>query len=124
MSHVVFYEKPGCINNMRQKKLLRELGHELDERNLLTESWTADRLVRFFDGLPVADWFNASAPSVKSGEVKPNSLDGKTALALMVEEPLLIRRPLMETPFGLSVGFDDGPVLKALGVQLEPDVDL
>ncbi len=124
MTRVVFYEKPGCINNTRQKKLLRGLGHELIERDLLTEMWTVGRLAEFFDGMPLAEWFNPSAPSIKSGSIDPGSLSEKAALALMVKEPLLIRRPLMDTPFGLSVGFDDGPVLRALGVQLEPDVDL
>ncbi len=105
MTRVVFYEKPGCINNTRQKKLLRGLGHELIERDLLTEMWTVGRLAEFFDGMPLAEWFNPSAPSIKSGSIDPGSLSEKAALALMVKEPLLIRRPLMDTPFGLSVGF-------------------
>lgn len=29
MAHLVFYEKPGCAGNARQKALLRAAGHTL-----------------------------------------------------------------------------------------------
>ena len=106
MVQIVFYEKPGCINNTRQKKLLAEAGHQLDARNLLTTEWTVETLSLFFHGLAVADWFNKSAPAVKSGEVKPDSLDADAALALILREPLLIRRPLMQIDADCFVGFD------------------
>jgi hypothetical protein len=31
MATVHFYEKPGCINNTRQKKILAAAGHEVLE---------------------------------------------------------------------------------------------
>jgi len=106
MVQVVFYEKPGCINNTRQKKLLVEAGHEVDVRNLLTTDWTVETLSPFFHGLAVTDWFNKSAPAVKAGDVKPESLNADSALALMLQEPLLIRRPLMLIDDAYFVGFD------------------
>lgn len=96
MADIVFYEKPGCAGNARQKRLLIQAGHRLEVRNLLTEPWTAGRLQAFFGDLPVARWFNLSAPRVKSGEVQPDALTAEQALRLMLDEPLLIRRPLME----------------------------
>ena len=48
MALVTFYEKPGCGTNRKQKAMLAEAGHALDERNLLTEPWTAERLLRLF----------------------------------------------------------------------------
>jgi nitrogenase-associated protein len=69
MAKVIFYEKPGCGGNARPKALLVSSGHELDVRNLLAEPWTAERLQPFFGSRPVAEWFNASAPRVKSGEM-------------------------------------------------------
>lgn len=42
MSEVIFYEKPGCANNTRQKSLLQAAGYEIEARNLLKYSWTAD----------------------------------------------------------------------------------
>jgi nitrogenase-associated protein len=74
--------------------------------NLLTEPWTVERLRSFFGDRPVAEWFNLSAPKVKSGEVVPEKVDAQTALALMLREPLLIRRPLLEVGDSREVGFD------------------
>ena len=110
MTHIVFYEKPGCGGNARQKAWLEAAGHHLEVRSLLSWPWTADSLLAFLDPLPVADWFNRAAPRVKSGEVVPEALERGSALALLLAEPLLIRRPLMETASGRVVGFDPATV--------------
>jgi nitrogenase-associated protein len=108
MTHIVFYEKPGCGGNARQRTALLAAGHTLDRRNLLTTQWTADTLLAFLAPLPVADWFNRAAPRVKSGEVRPEALAAGVALALLQQEPLLIRRPLMQRTDNDTrhVGFD------------------
>ena len=117
MADVVFYEKPGCKNNTKQKALLQEAGHNLDARNLLTEAWTPEKLRPFFGNLPVSQWFNRTAPGVKSGEVVPEQLNEETALKLMVEDPLLIRRPLMEVGGVHQVGFDAEKVQTWIGLK-------
>jgi len=106
MSTVVFYEKPGCGNNTKQKVWLAASGHTVIAKNILTEKWTAERLSSFFGDLPVAQWFNPSAPRVKSGEVDPSTFDADKALDMMLAEPLFIRRPLMDVDGELRVGFD------------------
>jgi len=106
MARVVFYEKPGCGGNARQKALLGQSGHDLDVRDLLTTPWTGERLRAFFGVRPVGQWFNAASPRVKSGEVRPETLDAETALALMLADPLLIRRPLLEVDGRREAGFD------------------
>jgi len=106
MATIVFYEKPGCANNARQKSLLLEAGHELIVRNLLETRWTADELRAFFGERPVSEWFNRAAPWVKSGEIVPEALDERTALVLMLEDPLLIRRPLLQVGDRREAGFD------------------
>lgn len=109
MADVIFYEKPGCANNARQKQLLEKAGHRLDVRSLLEEPWTAEGLRSYFGARPVTEWFNKAAPRVKSGEVDPSALGAEDALALMLSEPILIRRPLIEALGARVVGFD--PVL-------------
>ncbi len=74
MATVYFYEKPGCINNTRQKKLLAAAGHQVVALNILTEPWQAERLRAFFGELAVRDWFNYSAPAIKHGEIEPDKL--------------------------------------------------
>jgi len=112
MAHIVFYEKPGCGGNARQRAALTAAGHTLERHNLLTEPWTAQRLLAFLAPLPVADWFNRAAPRVKSGQVQPDVLDADTALTLLLAEPLLIRRPLMQRTDTKArhVGFDTAAV--------------
>lgn len=116
MTAVVFYEKPGCLTNARQKTLLARSGCELTVKNLLTEPWTETALYAFLRARPVAEWFNDSAPRVKSGEIDLQAQDEASALALLLADPLLIRRPLLDTVFGKTAGFDDAGILKPLGV--------
>ncbi len=117
MTSILFYEKPGCINNTKQKQLLQEAGYEVDARNLLTEGWNSERLLSFFSGLPVAEWFNRSAPQVKDGQVVPELLSAEQAIALMLQEPLLIRRPLMQIGGQQLVGFEAEKVNQALALS-------
>ncbi|MEH2274719.1 MAG: ArsC/Spx/MgsR family protein [Nostoc sp.] len=106
MARVIFYSKPGCQGGTKQKVLLTAAGHEVVAYNLLTEPWTVERLRSFFGDRPVAEWFNPSSPKVKSGEIVPEKTDAETALQLMLREPLLIRRPLLEIGDRREVGFD------------------
>lgn len=127
MAIVHFYEKPGCQGNARQKDFLIESGHMLVVHDLLKHSFAEDPgvLRSFFGDKPVADWFNPNAPAVKKGLIKPETLDEQQAIALMLAEPILIRRPLMESG-GLRVsGFDRDEVQAWLGIaKPQPGVDL
>jgi nitrogenase-associated protein len=117
MATVYFYEKPGCINNTRQKKLLAAAGHQVVALNLLTEAWQADRLRAFFGEMAVRDWFNYSAPPLKYGEIDPDKLSEQQALALMLHNPLLIRRPLMQVGDDLMAGFEQQAVDNWIGLK-------
>ncbi|MEL7036641.1 MAG: ArsC/Spx/MgsR family protein [Cyanobacteria bacterium J06592_8] len=120
MANVIFYEKPGCKNNTKQKVLLQAAGHNLEDRSLLTESWTPEKLRPFFGDLPVAEWFNRSAPRVKSGEVDPTQVNEETALDLMIADPLLIRRPLIQVGEVYRVGFDREQINSWIGLNATP----
>jgi nitrogenase-associated protein len=117
MATIVFYEKSGCGGNARQRALLQAAGHTLLRRNLLTTPWTQAWLHAFLAPLPVALWFNRAAPRVKSGEVVPEALTPSAAMALLLAEPLLIRRPLMQREDGARlVGFDTAEVERFVGL--------
>lgn len=115
MTTVTFYEKPGCATNARQKLMLARAGHTVIARSLLTEPWTVERLRQFFDDTTVAKWFNPVSRRVKSGEIDPGTVDAATALSLMLADPLLIRRPLVEANGQRCAGFDREPVTSLLG---------
>ena len=117
MAHIIFWEKPGCAGNARQKALLLASGHTLEVRNLLAEPWEAEQLRSFFPGRPVAEWFNRSSPRIKSGELIPEALNENQALALMLADPLLIRRPLMEADGRREAGFEPERVSAWIGLK-------
>jgi hypothetical protein len=112
---VLFYHKPGCGTNARQIRALEAAGHRVIARSLLTEPWTAPDLCAFFGETPVTSWFNPAAPRIKSGQVKPAEIDAAGAIALMLDDPLLIRRPLIDVDGARCAGFDREPVPSLLG---------
>ena len=124
MTTIIFYEKPGCANNTKQKVLLAAAGHTVFAKSLLTEPWTRERLLEFFGNRPVTNWFNRAAPKVKSGEVIPEQVSADNALAMMLAEPLLIRRPLLEADGRREIGFDIELIDAWLGLNRKLDVDM
>lgn len=124
MAKIVFYEKPGCVNNTRQKALLAAAGHAVEAKNLLAEPWTAERLRRFFGDRPVPEWFNRAAPRIKNGEIDPYRLTETEALLMMLADPLLIRRPLMEVEGEYRAGFDPQAVDAWIGLGVKTEADL
>jgi nitrogenase-associated protein len=120
MAAVIFYEKPGCAGNARQRQLLVDAGHAVEVRSLTDTRWTPEALLRFFGALPVPEWFNRNALPVKSGQVVPERLDREAALQLLAAQPLLMRRPLLEVAGDCRVGFDAEAIDTWIGLATAP----
>ena len=117
MAQVQFWEKPGCGGNAKQKAWLLAAGHKLEVHDLLSWPWTAASLLVFLETLSVSDWFNRAAPAVKAGEVVPETLDRYSAIALLLAQPLLIRRPLLQVGDQRRVGFDPAAIDAWIGLS-------
>jgi nitrogenase-associated protein len=117
MANVIFYEKPGCASNAKQKALLLASGHEVEVRDLLREAWSVSSLRPYFGAKPVREWFNAASPRVKSGEVKPDAVNPQEAMVMMILDPGLIRRPLMRIGDHCESGFDPAAVSRWIGLE-------
>lgn len=65
---------------------------------------------------PVAEWFNRTAPLVKLGAVVPEQLTPTAALELMIQHPLLIRRPLIQVGEVCHSGFDRSKIDAWIGL--------
>jgi nitrogenase-associated protein len=124
MATITFFEKQGCSGNARQKALLIASGHEVQARDLRDNQWTDAALLQFLAGLPVAQWFNRTAPAIKSGAIVPEELDQAAALTLLRVNPLLIRRPLMQVGEARKVGFDVTAVHAWIGLKDAPEENL
>ena len=117
MSVILFYEKPGCQTNSRQKKILSDSGHTLVVRDLLSEPWSFETLFPFLENLPVSQWFNRASPRVKSGEISPEMLDEKKSMEYLLSDHLLIRRPLIECMGKKMAGFEIDEIFRLTGLS-------
>lgn len=117
---VVFYEKPFCAANAKQKQILRQSGCTLIERNLLEHGLDKETLRAFMGDKQVSDWFNPAAPAIKNGEIDPENLNEVQALDLLMGNPILIRRPLMIIGAEKLCGFDAQKVAEVLDRYVEP----
>ncbi len=89
------------------KAELSQSGIQLNERDFFADPFTAEELRNLIDGAPVSDYFSWRSPSFRKLGLKREDLSDDRMLELMVEEPRLIRRPLIMTPDNtLIVGSD------------------
>ena len=116
MAQIIYYTKLGCLTSVKQVELLRNSGHEVDIRDLLAHPWRPAELLTYFGSLPVKEWFNLNSPRVKSGEIVAHAHDADSSLGLMTADPLLIRRPLMESGGRRLCGFDPATVHAWVGL--------
>jgi len=115
MAFIQFFEKPGCINGEKQKRILIEAGNVLDCVNILEHPWSREELTPFVAGKPPSSIMNHTAPAIKKGEIVPADLHYDDAISLMIENPILIKRPLIRVD-GLSIqGFTDERLSPYLG---------
>jgi arsenate reductase len=117
MAHILFFEKPGCRNNIRQKAMLELSGHTVEAVNLLQYAWSKEELEKYLDKKPVAEYFNPAAPAIKSGEINPLSFTREEAIAIMIREPLLIKRPLIKIGSHHLQGFDTELLKKLISLD-------
>jgi len=117
MNIVIFYEKPGCSTNKKQKRLLRNAGFTLIERSVLEHGLSKGELYSFFHRKPVQEWFNPNAPQIKRGMINTKNLSEKEAINLLFIEPILIKRPLMLIKGQRLFGFDQMKLEDLLNVS-------
>ncbi|AWK85116.1 ArsC/Spx/MgsR family protein [Azospirillum thermophilum] len=106
MAEVIFYGLADCPANARQKQQLLAAGHSLVERDLATADLDGAGLRAFFGDRPVESWFNRRAAAVRSGAIQPDALEEGTALAALLADRDLIRRPLIQVGDRREAGFD------------------
>jgi len=103
---IVFWEKPGCMGNARQRALLVQGGHHVVAHSLPGSVWSREGLLDWLGELPVPDWFNRGARRIREGEIDPDRVEREAALAILAADPILLRRPLVEVAGVRMVGFD------------------
>ena len=115
---IVFYEKPGCSGNAKQKKLLDLHQVTYKTKDILTEPWSFERLSAFFDALPKEQIYNPFAPQIKQKALDVDALTKEQLIKAMLQEPILIKRPLLEIDEHKICGFDIEQINKLLGKNI------
>ena len=90
---------------------MRAAGHSLQCIDILSFDWDPDRLLAFVEGKEPVSIMNHTAPAVKNGDIVPAELSFDEAVMMMVSDPILIKRPLIEVDGQCIQGFLD-PRLK------------
>jgi len=124
MGLLLFFEKPGCRTNRRQKERLTSAGISFRSVNILQEPWTRSRLYDFFSGLSVDQWFNQNAPDIKTGKININEFDEDSAISAMLKDPLLIKRPLFEYGQARWSGFDTDKLKDLFGIDITLEAEI
>ena len=115
---IVFYEKPGCTGNARQKRLLKQCGYELDVRDMLSTLWSIEKLQSFFYALEKEDIVNKFSPDIKNNLLNIDEMTKDDLILKMIEKPLLIKRPLMIFGDYKLCGFNTKRLSKLLNVDI------
>ena len=92
----------------------KDLGAELDERDYAKTALTAAELKELFAGRDPRDFLNPRSPAFKAMGLAGKSLTPEQAIALMVKEPNLIKRPIVIAGKEMIAGFDPDRLRAAL----------
>jgi len=119
-----FYEKTGCSGNAKQKELLKSHNISFSVKSLLDTSWTKETLSEFFKGLETKDIFNPFAPQIRDKQIDINSLSKDEAITLMIKNPILIKRPLLDINGVKICGFDIKKINELLNTNIDTNKKL
>jgi len=116
---IIFYEKPGCLGNKKQKELLKANGLEFEVKSILDTKWDKKTLESFFVGLEKNEIVNETAPKIKNGEIDLNSVTKEQLIYKMINDPILIKRPLLIVEDSKICGFDMARLNDVLDLKLD-----
>ena len=88
-------------------------GIELKERDFFKEAFTEAELRGLLGDTPASEIFSWRSPSVKKMGLDKDSLNEDDLVRLMIEEPRLVRRPLIRVGDKLVVGTDKRAMAEA-----------
>ncbi|MDQ7775765.1 MULTISPECIES: arsenate reductase family protein [Paracoccus] len=100
---ITIYHKPTCSTSRKVLQMLRDAGHEPEIVDYAREGWTRAQLLGLF---AAADVTPREALRVKGTDAAERGLPeagDEAILAAMVENPLLVERPIVCGPGGVRL---------------------
>ncbi len=91
-----------------------QAGLEVEERDFFQDPFSEAELRALLSARSPADIFSWKSPSFRKLGIDRDSLDDDRMIALMLEEPRLIRRPITTIGDTLVIGADSKALARAL----------
>lgn len=119
MANVLFLEYPKCTTCKRAKAWLDEHGISYDDRHIVEDNPTAAELATWHErsGLPLRRFFNTSGMVYRERNIKAlldAGLSDADAYALLAENGMLVKRPLVVGEDFVLAGFREAEWERAL----------
>jgi Spx/MgsR family transcriptional regulator len=99
----LFYWKPTCTTCRGARELLRSRGVDVEERDINKHPPSRAFLEKHIDGRHFLDYVSRRSPVFKQ---RPLPSSKREAIDLMVQQPNLIRRPILVDGARVVFGFD------------------
>lgn len=110
------YGIPNCDTVKKARSWLDGRGVAYTFHDYKKEGASADRLAAWIDGAGLDRVLNRARTTFrKLPDAEKADLDSAKAIALMVANPSMIKRPVVEHPGGVLVGFKEPEWAAALG---------
>ena len=97
------YHNPMCGTSRKTLEILRDSGFDVRIREYLKNPPNRDELKRLYDRAGITPRQGLRAKEPLAAELKGEDVSDDTILDAMVEHPILIERPLVETPNGVRL---------------------
>jgi arsenate reductase len=104
---IIFLEKPTCTTCRKAKAYLQTLGVHLDSRSLDKARLTKEELDALIGDRDYKQFLSTRNELYRSRNMKENPPTRAQAIALMAENPNLIRRPVVIRGRRLVLGYDE-----------------
>lgn len=123
-SNIIFYEKTGCAGNSRQKKVLKSFGIRFEVKSLLETNWDIVTLEPFFKNIDKTKIVNLSAPKIKNNDIDISFFTKNELIKMMCDDPILIKRPLIQIDQHYICGFDIKMINDILNTSIKENIQI
>ena len=110
---VIVFHNPRCSKSRQTVDLIRERGFEPEIVLYLQTGWTEARLRSLLGRMGAGPRAILRTGEPDAATLGPDASD-ETILAAMVAHPILVERPIVETPLGVALGRPPENVLTIL----------
>lgn len=119
MGKVLFLEYPKCSTCKKAKKWLDDHGVNYADRHIVEDNPTASELAEWHarSGLPIRRFFNTSGMLYRERNIKAvldQGISDEEAYALLAENGMLVKRPIIVGKDFVLTGFREADWEKAL----------